>query len=72
MTAFGSSFTNYNPFSGSQASLPLFVYELIRVPDEVQNARAWAGALVLLILVLTAFVAARVVLARSDRRLGRR
>lgn len=49
-----------------------FVYALIRVPDKVSNDRAWAGALLLLLIVLVVFVAARVVLARSERRLGKR
>jgi phosphate transport system permease protein len=72
LTALGSANTNYNPFDGPQASLPLFVWDLIRVPDKLQNDRAWAGALILLILVLIAFVAARFTLARSERKLGRR
>ncbi len=72
LTAFGSSSTNTNPFSGAQSSLPLFVYDLIRVPDKTQNDRAWAGALLLLIIVLVAFAVARITLARSERKLGRR
>lgn len=72
LTAFLSSSTNNNPFSGNQASLPTFVYDLIRVPDQVQNDRAWAGALLLLILVLVFFAAARFALARSEKKLGRR
>jgi phosphate transport system permease protein len=72
LTAFGATATNYSPFNGPQASLPFFVWDLIKVPDKVQNDRAWAGALLLLILVLVAFSAARISLARSERRLGRR
>lgn len=72
LTAFGAQATNYNMFDGSQASLSTFVYALIRVPDKVSNDRAWAGALLLLLIVLVVFVAARVVLARSERRLGKR
>ena len=72
LTAFGNSATNYDVFHGNQASLSLFVYDLIRVPDQLSNDRAWAGALLLLILVLIVFVAARLALARSERRLGRR
>jgi phosphate transport system permease protein len=72
LTAFLATATNTNPFSGNQASLPTFVYDLIRVPDKVQNDRAWAGALLLLIIVLVFFAAARLALARSERKLGRR
>lgn len=72
LTAFGSSSLNLNPFSGTQSSLPLFVWDLIKVPDQNQNDRAWAGALVLLVIVLVAFAAARITLARSERKLGRR
>lgn len=72
LTAFGAQATNYNPLSGNQASLPFFVWDLIRVPDAVQNERAWAGALLLLIIVLVAFAAARITLARSERKLGRK
>ena len=72
LTAGINASTNYNPFTGPQTSLPVFVFDLIRVPDKVQNDRAWAGALVLLIMVMIAFAAARLVLARSERKLGRR
>jgi phosphate transport system permease protein len=72
LTAFTSATTNSNPFSGTQSSLPSFVYDLIRVPNKTQNDRAWAGALLLLIVVLVAFAAARITLARSERKLGRR
>jgi phosphate transport system permease protein len=72
LTAGLNASTNTNPFSGPMASLPTFVWDLIRVPDKVQNDRAWAGALLLLIVVLIAFVGARLALARSEKRLGRR
>ncbi len=72
LTAFGATATNYNVLSEAQASLSFFVYDLIRVPDKVSNDRAWAGALLLLLIVMIVFVAARVALARSERRLGRR
>ncbi len=45
LTAFGADTTNTNPFSGPQADLPLFVWKLIRLPNETQQNRAWAGAL---------------------------
>jgi phosphate transport system permease protein len=72
LTAGGSTSTNKNPFEGQQSSLSLFVYDLIRSPNTTAIERAWAGALLLLIIVLLVFVAARVALARSERKLGRR
>jgi phosphate transport system permease protein len=65
MTSFGSSALNANPFVGSQSSLPLFVYTLIRNPVAEQQQRAWAGALVLIVIVLTLFTLARLVGARQ-------
>ena len=72
LTAFNNTSINRNPFSGAQSSLPSFVWDLIKVPDKIQNDRGWAGALLLLIIVLIAFAAARLTLARSERKLGRR
>lgn len=65
MTSFGNSAMNTNPFSGAQSSLPLFVYTLIRNPFPEQQARAWGGALVLIVLVLVLFTAARIIGARQ-------
>jgi phosphate transport system permease protein len=64
--------TNWNPFSGTQMGLPYVVFDLIKKPNQTQINRAWGGALVLLMLVLVLFVAARFTAARSARRLGRR
>ncbi len=72
LTTGGGFVTNANPFADNQASLPTFVFDLIRVPDKTQNDRAWAGALVLVLLVLILFTTARWVGARNERRLGRR
>jgi phosphate transport system permease protein len=72
LTAGSSSNLNLNPFEGAQSSLPTFVWDLVRVANARQIERAWGGALVLLIIVLAAFSAARITLARSERKLGRR
>ena len=72
LTAGSSSNVNKNPFSGPQSSLPTFVWDLVRVANARQVERAWGGALVLLMIVLVAFAAARFSLARSERKLGRR
>lgn len=71
LTAFGSDRTVVSPVDGPQSDLPLFVWKLIRVPNEVQNARAWTGALVLVMLVLVLFTTARFVANRGQRKLGR-
>jgi phosphate transport system permease protein len=58
-TAFGSNLMNANPFSGAQESLPLFIYRFIREPLASSIQRGATGALVLMILILLLFVAAR-------------
>lgn len=71
LTAFGSDRTVVSPVNGPQSDLPLFVWKLIRQPNETQNARAWTGALVLVMLVLVLFTTARFVTNRGQRKLGR-
>jgi len=70
LTASFSSSTNTNPLSGKQASLPMFVYQLVRQPNKTQLDRAWTGALVLLLLVLTMFVLARTIGERGKKKRG--
>jgi phosphate transport system permease protein len=70
LTAFGSSVTNWSPFNGPQADLPLFIWSLLKEPNEAQIERAWSGALVLILLVLVLFVAARVIGERGARKRG--
>ena len=72
LTAGGTNITNKNPLDGQQSSLSLYIYELIRQPNETTVERAWSGAFLLLLIVLVIFVAARFALARSERKLGRR
>jgi phosphate transport system permease protein len=68
-TAFGYDLMNSNPVSGAQESLPLFVYRNIRKPDANAIARGFAGALVLMVLVLVLFTVARFIgRDRSKRR----
>jgi phosphate transport system permease protein len=71
LTAFGSDSTNWNPLEGQQSDLPLFVWKLIRVPNETQVQRAWTGAVVLVLMVLILFVTARYVSSRGQKKLGR-
>lgn len=70
LTVLGSSSLNWNVFSANQDDLPLFILKLIRSPNETQIARAWTGALVLVVLVLLLFTIARV-LGRGRRKATR-
>ncbi|MGO9458067.1 MAG: phosphate ABC transporter permease PstA [Acidimicrobiales bacterium] len=58
-TAFGYNLMNANPFNGPQESLPLFIYRFIREPLVSSIQRGFAGALVLMILILSLFAIAR-------------
>lgn len=58
-TAFGGDLMNANPLSSPQESLPLFVYRNILKPSQASIDRGFAGALVLLAIVLTLFLVAR-------------
>ena len=60
-TSFGYSLMNANPFKDSQESLPLFVFKLIQQPSAASVDRAYAGALVLMMVVLSLFAVARFV-----------
>jgi len=74
-TAFGYDLMNSNPFNGAQEALPLFVYRNIRKPDTSAVQRGFAGALVLMALVVTLFIIARYVgrdRTRSRSRKSRR
>jgi phosphate transport system permease protein len=53
--------TNWNPFSGAIAALPTYVYSFLTSGYSNSQARAWGGALVLLIVVGILFGTARVV-----------
>ena len=77
LTAGYNSAANLNPVSGPQTSLPLAVFTLVQSPERVQIARAFGAAVVLLVLVLTLFVLARVIGGRgpgelTSRQRGRR
>ncbi|GAA3643494.1 phosphate ABC transporter permease PstA [Nonomuraea antimicrobica] len=59
LTTVGTAILNPNPFGGIQDDLPLFIYHQIRAPQDTSVDRAWAGSLVLLLLVLLLFLLAR-------------
>ena len=60
-TAFGYNLYNVNPFHGPQESLPLFIYRFVRTQSEADIQRGYAGALVLLVLILSLFILARII-----------
>jgi phosphate transport system permease protein len=61
LTVFGNPALNFDPFSGAQASLPLFVFSEAGLPNETAINRAWAAALVLILTVLVLTSLARVI-----------
>ena len=64
-TAGGNSNFNWNPFSGKQDDLPLRVYELIFQPGVNTTRDAWGVAFVLVLVVLTLFILARLIGAKK-------
>jgi phosphate transport system permease protein len=52
--------TNVNPFDGSIASLPTYIYNSLLYGYDVSIQRAWGAALVMLLLVGVIFAAARI------------
>jgi phosphate transport system permease protein len=70
-TSFGYDLMNSNPFAGSQESLPLFVYRNIRKPDIAAVQRGFAGALVLMLIVLALFAVARFIGRDRSKRKSR-
>lgn len=61
LTTFLSQSMNWNPFEGPQASLPTFVWDQIASGTNASLDRAWAGALVLIALVMILYLGARIV-----------
>jgi phosphate transport system permease protein len=66
LTTFFTASINTNPFSGSQASLPTFIFNQLHSGTPVTVDRAWTGALTLIILIMLLNLVARVV-ARAVR-----
>lgn len=59
LTVFGNAAINFNPFKGPQGSLPLFVFTEAQMPNDTAVARAWAGALTLVLIVMLLNLAGR-------------
>jgi phosphate transport system permease protein len=60
-TAGGNARYNWDPFVGKQADLPLQVYQLIFQPGINATRVAWGIAFVLVLVVLTLFLLARLI-----------
>ena len=60
LTAFGGNTVNLNPFEGTMATLPWYIFSQMALGTENDVARAWFAALTLLILVSITFSLARV------------
>jgi phosphate transport system permease protein len=64
----GGDKVNPNPFNGSVGSLPYYIWKSFNAGSPEAITRAWAGLLVLMILVLILFITAR---ALSNRRISK-
>lgn len=69
-TAFGNPKMNWNPLSGAQSALPLMIWTTYRQPQTAQIQRSWTAALVLVLIVLALFVAARIIGGRGPGHVG--
>ena len=61
LTVFLSQSINYNPFVGPQATIPTFVWDQLSLGTDQAVARAWAGALTLIVMVMLLNVVARLI-----------
>jgi len=61
----GGDKVNPNPFSGSVGSLPYYIWKSFTAGSPEAITRAWAGLLVLMILVLILFIIARALSSRK-------
>ncbi len=59
LTAFGSNTNNLNPFDGTMATLPWYIFTQMTLGTENDVARAWVAALVLMAIVALFFLLAR-------------
>jgi phosphate transport system permease protein len=64
----GGDKVNPNPFNGSVGSLPYYIWKSFNAGSPEAITRAWAGLLVLMIVVLILFISAR---ALSNRKISK-
>ena len=72
LVAGSTSELNYDAFHGPQVSLPLFVFNEMRLPLDEAISRAFGAAVVLLVLVVVLFGLARVIGGKPPGHLSRR
>ncbi len=65
----GSGTKNFNVFSGSLGSLPNYIWQAFGAGTPESITRAWAGILVLLVIVVILFTAARIL---GNRKVGKK
>ena len=65
----GSGTKNFNIFSGSLGSLPNYIWQAFGAGTPESITRAWAGILVLLVIVVILFTAARIL---GNRKVGKK
>ena len=70
LTAGVTDFLTYTPLNGSMMSLPLMAWTSYSEPENVEHARAFGAAAVLLVLVLVLFVIARRIGGRGPGQLS--
>ena len=63
-TAFGNQFWNLNP-NQPTAALPLQIFTYAISPFDDWHRQAWAGALILIVLIVVAVAAVRIVTSRG-------
>jgi phosphate transport system permease protein len=61
LTTFLSQSINTNPFQGPQAALPTFIWDQFTSATDASVNRAWGGALVLIVLVMVLYGAAKII-----------
>jgi phosphate transport system permease protein len=66
LTAFGNDFIHLNPLHGGQSALPLLVFQQAGSAYDVAIARAWAGALTLITIVVLLYAVARGLTRRNS------
>jgi phosphate transport system permease protein len=72
LTAGATGFLNFNPVKSPMMSLPLLAFTEVQSPIDVERARGFGAAAVLLVLVLVLFAVVRVIGGRGPGKLTRR
>ena len=67
LTALSNNAFKFNPFDGPIASMPMYVFGMLQIGTEYSLNRAWSGSLVLMLIVLGLFVAARRLSGKDKR-----